>query len=99
MSRGSVVTPARPTSWANVLPWFRLTWPPPTVIHPKRNSFNADVPNVRVWLTTRFRVRVVSERPNPGTSDSCSALVPNGCVSSASKVLKRASNWSAPVSR
>ena len=51
-----------------------------------------------VWLATRLRVRVVSERPNPGTSVSCSVLVPNGCVSSASKVLNRASSWSDAVS-
>ena len=38
-------------------------------------------------------------RPNPGTSVSCSTLVPNGWSSSASKVLKRANNWSLSPSR
>ena len=53
---------------------------------------------MRVWLKTRFRVFVVSERPKPGTSASWSALVPNGWISAASKVLKRASRLSASLS-
>ena len=92
MSRGSVVTPCSPTSVANGLPRFWLIWPPPTDIQPTRSSFSSEFPRTRVWLATALRVVVVSERPKPGTSDSCSALVPNGCVSSASKVLKRTSS-------
>ena len=99
MSRGSLVTPSRPTWLANGLPRFALIWPPDTDIQLARTSFRTDVPKVRVWLATPLRVRVVSERPNPGTSVSCSVLVPKGCCSSASKVLKRTSSWSAAVSR
>ena len=55
----------------------------------------ASCPKTRVWLATRFRVLVVNDRPNPGTSVSWSALVPNGWSSSASNVLNRAKSWSA----
>ena len=76
-----------------------LSCPPSTVIQPKRTSFSSEFPNTCVWLATRFRVFVVNDRPNPGTSVSWSALVPNGWSSSASNVLKRAKSWSASVSR
>ena len=68
--------------------------PAVTFIQPTRISFSFELPKTRVWLATAFRVCVVSVRPNPGTSDSCSALVPNGWRSSASNVLKRAKSWS-----
>ncbi len=70
MSRGSVVTPSSPTSWANGFPRFGLICPPATVIHPKRTSFSIPVPKMRVWLNATLRVFVVNERPNPGTSAS-----------------------------
>ena len=50
MSRGSVVTPSRPTCCAKGLPLFRLSCPPATVIQPKRSSFSIEVPKMRVWL-------------------------------------------------
>ena len=100
MSRGSLVTPSRPTWLAKSVALIQARpGRHSTLIQPKRSSFSSELPNTCVWLATRFRVCVVSDRPNPGTSVSCSALVPNGWSSSASKVLKRANSWSASVSR
>ena len=93
-SRGSRVTPCRPTWLAKSTPRFSLTCPPLTRIQPKRISFTTERPNRCVWLTPTFRALVPTSRPKPGTSVSCSTLVPNGCTSSASNVLKRAKSWS-----
>ena len=56
-------------------------------------------PNTCVWLTPRFRAFVPTSRPKPGTSVSCRLLVPNGWISPASNVLKRANSWSADANR